>query len=276
MLFTLARKPDEPTASNPVTIVFEPSPPSGQKPPKAGESTVRAPEIGPVAQPPPSPTPPAIQASPSLPVPPTPPAPPVPDPPMPAPPIPVPPPVAEAAPKPVPRPPPQRAAPVPRAAPPGSELSAPMNFSFGGPPSPSRLRPSGRPNSTDTTIGATAANNPGPPPTDTGRSDPSMKMTGARVGSDWYAMLRQWWQQHSSYPEEAARLGQDGTVRLHMVVDRYGNVSDLQLVGRSGSQWLDMGAQSVFRGAKLPPFPPSTPESQGDLDLIIHYYLVVR
>ncbi len=101
-----------------------------------------------------------------------------------------------------------------------------------------------------------------------------MKMTGAQVGSDWYTMLHQWWEQHSFYPEQAARLGEDGTVRLHMVVDRNGNVSGLQLIGRSGSQWLDLGAQSVFRGAKLPPFPPNTPESQGNLDVTIRYFLL--
>ncbi len=151
-----------------------------------------------------------------------------------------------------------------------------MNFSFGGPPSSSRLRPSGRSNSVDTTIGAAAANAPGPPPTDTGRSDPSIRVTGAQVGSDWIAMLHQWWEQHSFYPDQAARLGEDGTVKLRMVVDRYGNVSELQLVGRSGSQWLDMGAQSVFRGAKLPPFPPNTPENQGNLELTIRYYLLRR
>ena len=151
-----------------------------------------------------------------------------------------------------------------------------MNFSFGGPPSPSRLRPSGRPNSVDTTIGAAAANSPGPPPTDTGRSDPSIRVTGAQVGSDWIAMLHQWWEQHGFYPNEAARAGEDGTVKVHMVVDRYGHVSGFEVTGRSGSVWLDAAASSVFRGATLPPFPPSTPENQANLDLTIRYYLLRR
>lgn len=149
-----------------------------------------------------------------------------------------------------------------------------MEFSFNA--SPPRLRPSGRPNAVDTTIGAAAANSPGPPPTDVGRSDPSIKVSGAQVGSDWIAMLHQWWEQHGYYPPQAAHAGEDGTVQIHVVVDRYGHVKSVELTGRSGSQWLDLGAQAVFRGATVPPFPPSTPENQANLDLTIRYYLYRR
>ena len=53
-------------------------------------------------------------------------------------------------------------------------------------------------------------------------------------------------------------------------------LKSVELTGRSGSQWLDLGAQAVFRGATVPPFPPSTPENQANLDLTIRYYLYRR
>ena len=50
----------------------------------------------------------------------------------------------------------------------------------------------------------------------------------------------------------------------------------VELIGKSGSQWLDLAAQAVFRGASLPPFPPNTPEPRADLDLTIRYLLYRR
>jgi periplasmic protein TonB len=158
-----------------------------------------------------------------------------------------------------------------------SSLSAPMNFSFGGASvDPSRSRPTGRRNTLDPRIGPEIASQAGSPPTDLHRPDYSIKVTGAQVGSDWIAMLHAWWSQHGYYPPQAAQAGEDGTVRIHVVVNRYGKVLGVELIGRSGSQWLDLAAQAVFRGANLPPFPPATPEPQADLDLTINYLLYRR
>lgn len=152
-----------------------------------------------------------------------------------------------------------------------------MNFSFGGASvDPLPTRPTGRRNTIDPTIGAEAANRVGAPPTDTHRPDASIKVTGAQVGSDWIALLHAWWNQHGYYPEQAAQNGEDGIVQIHVAVNRYGQVLRVELTRKSGSQWLDLGALAVFRNAKLPPFPPSTPESQADLDLTIRYYLLRR
>lgn len=188
----------------------------------------------------------------------------------------------QAASRPRPTPPPQAKAPQakaePRRAPPPAEsaLSAPMNFSFGGagPTLPS-ARATGR-KSNNPTLGPDIASLAGAPPTDTNRPDASIKVTGAQVGTDWMTLLHAWWNQHGYYPEQAARAGEDGTVRIHVVVNRYGRVLGVEIIGRSGSQWLDMGALAVFRDAKLPPFPPSTPEPQADLELTIRYLLVRR
>jgi protein TonB len=59
-----------------------------------------------------------------------------------------------------------------------------------------------------------------------------------------------------------------------MRVDRDGRVERLQLIGRSGSQWLDMAALSVFRDAYLPPLPQDMKENQIPFHLTIHYVII--
>ena len=332
LLLMLPAPPKEPSSSNPVTVIFEPSLPGSRKDQPDGQPPASAPEEGPQVPPPPGneaaqppspppappPAPPAALPVPPIPAP-EPAAPPVqaiPEPPMPTPPVPEateepqpppPPQATEAAPQPAPPPKPRAEArarpPIPQAAPqaavpprprveprpraeprpaaPPAEpsLSAPMNFSFGSAvPDALRSRPTGRRNTLDPTIGSEVANRVGAPPTDTHRPDASMKITnGAQVGSDWMTMLHAWWNQHGRYPEQAARLGEDGTVRIHVAINRYGRVLSVELIQKSSSQWLDMGATGTFRDrTNLPPFPPSTPEPVVELDLTIMYILYRR
>lgn len=61
---------------------------------------------------------------------------------------------------------------------------------------------------------------------------------------------------------------------IHVHVDRYGHVSEVNIMSRSGSQWLDAAALAVFRNAVLPPFLPGTPEPAADLDIDIDYILL--
>ncbi len=86
--------------------------------------------------------------------------------------------------------------------------------------------------------------------------------------------MQRWWDEHSYFPEEAARLGQDGTVQLHVAMDRYGDVKSVEVESPSGSQWIDAAALAVFRHAHLPPFPQSTRENEADLHLTLQYILV--
>jgi TonB family protein len=99
------------------------------------------------------------------------------------------------------------------------------------------------------------------------------KVTEGHVDANWLSALHDWWDRHGYYPEQAARLQQDGTVRIEMVVDKFGNVRNVVMLDRSGSQWLDLGAQSVFRGAKVPSLQPFTDDDQITVDLTIQYLL---
>jgi TonB family protein len=128
----------------------------------------------------------------------------------------------------------------------------------------------------DTTPDRATLNSPGALPRDPEAAESMIHVRGAHIGKEWYAMLHEWWDQHAYYPEQAVRRGEDGTVKIHMHVDRWGHVRLVGLDSSSGSQWLDAGALAVFRGATLPPFPLATPEGEADLDLTIDYILVRR
>ena len=169
---------------------------------------------------------------------------------------------------PQPSPPP---APVARAAEPA--FPPPMDISLARPsdnPVPRAMRGTG---AMELAIGRAARDSNGPPPRDTAAKG-MIHVRGANVGKDWLERLHEWWETHSYYPTEAARRAEDGVVQIHVRVDRYGRVRQVELESSSGSQWLDAGAQAVFRNAVVPPFPQSTPEPMADLDITIDYVMV--
>ena len=96
------------------------------------------------------------------------------------------------------------------------------------------------------------------------------------VDPSWLDELHQWWEQHAYYPPEAITNGEDGTVGIRIVVNRYGQVESVEQTQRSGSKWLDIAAAGVFRGAHLPPFPPDTKDKTITVNLAITYVLVGR
>lgn len=108
----------------------------------------------------------------------------------------------------------------------------------------------------------------------TAQLDPNFRVRGANLGADWRALFHDWLNRHGYYPLEAARRGEDGAVTIRFVVSRDGQVSGLQLINRSGSQFLDLGAQALLRNAQLPPFPPGNAEPNATIDLTINYVLI--
>jgi protein TonB len=95
-------------------------------------------------------------------------------------------------------------------------------------------------------------------------------------GADWLNALSAWIEAHKYYPQEAAAAGEDGTVVVRVLVDHSGRVQSVELRDRSGSQWLDLAAQAMFRGARLPPFPPGTTDPNFTFNLTMHYILIGR
>ena len=93
------------------------------------------------------------------------------------------------------------------------------------------------------------------------------------MGRDWISAYRAWVQARLYYPEQAAENGEDGTAEVVLKINRYGRVESVELVGRSGSMWLDLAIQSLFRGRTVPPFPQGTKEDEATIDQTIQYIL---
>jgi TonB family protein len=137
------------------------------------------------------------------------------------------------------------------------------------PPSvPSRIPQPGQPGTVDLSFGPIAGGSLS--------ASASVQMEGVAVSTDWLNLVSAWWLRHRYYPPQAAANFEDGDVTMHMRVDQDGRVEALELTGKSGSQWLDLGALSVFRGAHLPPLPSDMNQAQIPFEVTVHYIIVVH
>jgi periplasmic protein TonB len=146
------------------------------------------------------------------------------------------------------------------------------------PPRPvARVRP---PVAPPQRVAAVAPVNPAGPPVQAPAGPPAQATEGqngaghgggASTGATWTGKLKQWWDQHSFYPNEASRTNEGGNVRVRIVVAPDGQVISIQVVQGSGMSVLDAAALAVFRNARLPPFPPGTPAPPGDVVVTLHY-----
>jgi protein TonB len=110
-----------------------------------------------------------------------------------------------------------------------------------------------------------------------GPSRDAPEIRGAeRLGTDWANLLSAWVEAHKYYPQQALINGEDGSPEVEVTVRRDGHVQAVELDTRSGSQWLDLALQALFRGANLPPFPEGTGDQQLTFHFTMHYILVRR
>jgi TonB family protein len=105
-------------------------------------------------------------------------------------------------------------------------------------------------------------------------STPFSMDTDAEVGPDWRNALSQWVGEHSYYPMQAAELGQQGSVRVLVSTMPDGRVIAVDMEKRSGSPWLDLALEALFRGAKLPPLPKSAGDGPVSFHFTMYYYLI--
>ena len=105
-------------------------------------------------------------------------------------------------------------------------------------------------------------------------STPFSMDTDAEVGPDWRNALSAWVRDHSYYPEQAAEMGQEGTVRVLVTTTPDGHVLSVDVERRSGSPWLDLALDGLFRGAKLPPMPKSVGDQPVSFHFTLHYILI--
>jgi TonB family protein len=167
------------------------------------------------------------------------------------------------APLPVPPTPPRTVPPAPPA-PPAQRYLVMNNMSYGGPPQ-----------------GAAASPAPQSGRLNLALNQSVMRNAFARefsihgdIGPDWEAALSQWVNERKYYPEPALEMDQQGSVAIRLVVARDGSVLNVTLLQSSGSPFLDQAWLGMFRGARVPPFPPGTPSNEITLEATMHYILV--
>jgi protein TonB len=141
-----------------------------------------------------------------------------------------------------------------------------MNFSFGAPLRPSRPQPAPHPpGSIDLSLG----------PAKPGATNvtPHADIDGDNAGPDWRNALSRWVSQHAYYPEQARRQNEEGDAKVHVVATPNGRVTEVELIGKSGSMWLDLALQALFRDANIPPLPAGTTEPI-EFNFTMHYILI--
>ena len=97
-----------------------------------------------------------------------------------------------------------------------------------------------------------------------------------QLGTDWRNAFSAWVEAHKYYPNQAIQAGEDGSPEVELVVRRDGKVLSVDLDQRSGSAWLDMALQAMFRGATLPRFPDNAKDDQVTIHFTMHYILIRR
>lgn len=161
-------------------------------------------------------------------------------------------------------------APRPSAPPKPSDFPAPTNFSFGTPPpaSPSLARTRSR-----THIPGTIDMSLGPASRGTADPTPFSERDQDAAAADWRNALSRWVADHAYYPEQARREAEEGDAKVHVVVEPNGRVKMVELIGKSGSMWLDLALLSLFRDRHIPPLPPGEKDTI-EFNFTMHYVII--
>lgn len=126
-----------------------------------------------------------------------------------------------------------------------------------------------------------AAPKPPPPPKPAVRAEKVAPQTqsGATGGlqdtpPDYRATLGAWLERHKQYPRRARRLGQEGTVVLHFVMDRSGEVLEWEVRSSSGHRLLDAAVEELIQRANpLPAMPDSMTINKLELSVPVNFKL---
>ncbi|HKM72220.1 MAG TPA: energy transducer TonB [Stellaceae bacterium] len=95
----------------------------------------------------------------------------------------------------------------------------------------------------------------------------------AEVSPGYRALLSAWLESHKHYPDSARQRGEEGRAVLRFAVDRSGRVLDFVVLHSSGYPDLDASLEEMMRGALLPPFPASMPQSRIEVSVTLRFSL---
>jgi periplasmic protein TonB len=88
--------------------------------------------------------------------------------------------------------------------------------------------------------------------------------TPAFANPAWQKQVVQLIAQNQNYPRSAAMRKEEGTTRVRVSLDASGNVTNVEIVGPSGSETLDREAERLFQKIGNFPAPPS-----GAMNLVV-------
>jgi periplasmic protein TonB len=250
-----------------VTMILEPeqAPPAAAPQPQSEAHPTPPQPVQPPPQPvPPQPLPPPLQ--PVQPQPET--APPPPQP------VPLPPPATPAPPPPAPASPPPEATSEPLPLPPPEAPPPPRPRSVARPAHPAVREQSSPPVAPSPPVPAQAPSQtvPAPAPAPAPATQ-SQAAPAPRISLSWERELSAWLAAHKVYPQEAKRRGEEGNVTVRFTVEPSGEVSNVAVVGSSGSSRLDAAAEALLRNARLPRFDASMPQRPITATVQIRYQL---
>jgi protein TonB len=113
----------------------------------------------------------------------------------------------------------------------------------------------------------------GPASRGTANPTPYSDSDEGREGADYRNALARWVAEHAYYPMEARRDGEEGDAQVHVIAAPDGRVKEVLLIGKSGSIWLDMALQSLFRDQHIPPYPGGGSDPI-EFNFTMHYVLI--
>lgn len=96
----------------------------------------------------------------------------------------------------------------------------------------------------------------------------SASSQAAQGQPSWESLLLGHLNRHKRYPHDARQRGQEGTVKVRMVIDSQGRVLDHQVLAGSGSRSLDRATLQMIRRAQPLPAPPAELLKNGSLEVI--------
>jgi len=100
-----------------------------------------------------------------------------------------------------------------------------------------------------------------------------MEAPPAPISTVWRQAIVAWLAAHKSYPEEARRRGEQGTIALRFTVERSGRVTNVAIVRGSGSSILDHAAESMLDSATMPAFPATMLQDRVEVNVQVRYAL---
>lgn len=102
---------------------------------------------------------------------------------------------------------------------------------------------------------------------------PLSQVAGRNPGPDWRNALSAWVRDRSYYPSQAVAANEEGRAKVRVTANPNGRVTEVVLLSRSGSIWLDLALQALFRDATLPRF-PSDVNGPVSFDFTMRYTLI--